>query len=634
MTRGATTFAGDEDTVRSRFGVFAAAATVVFIFLMLLGEQAGVPEHLGYLATGALLVVAFAVPGLGWRTGLPAQWLHARHSVASALVGMSLAGCLVAASFWFLAPGDFFAGSFAGAALAIGPLTGVALASILFAPHLRKSGATSPAAYFSVRLGGRAAPAIGVATVAATSLLMLWTQFILAGSLAALYFPISATAATGVAAILAIATIAPGGLLALVRSSALAFAILATAFLAPLIWIAAVTGGLPLPQLSYGGGALAEVSGLETQLRGLDIKPLGEIMTQGALAAGGPLDAILLTLFLALGFAAAPALLIQFDATRRVRTTRPAAAWAIVFCAAIVTAAPAAAAFVKLAIYNGIFGLTTSELDQAAGWLLRWSALESPLAPGQPLAALCGQTVRNVEAAIAACGGSAEHALSSADLTLRSEIVGLALPDLVRLPAVFAMVLGAGLVATAIAAANACAFGFATAFSSGAAHKPGARGSSALWRLFIARLMLTCGVAAAAWLAISHRGAPLEPALYALSLSVSALAPALALSVWWDRASSLGIAAGMASAIGINALAWALSTYGFDLTAGTGDEMTFALPWVSELPTPVHVALVAFPISLALMIGISLRLGHRPDPDRLDALRAPDREAAVGDLNS
>lgn len=633
MAQGATTFVGDGETVRSRFGVFAAAATIAYIFLMLLGEQAGMPERLGYLATGALVILAFAAPGLGWRTGLPAQWLHARHSMTSALVGMSVAGCLIAASFSFLAPGDFFSGSFAGAALVIGPLTGVALASILFAPHLRKSGATSPAAYFAARLGGRLTPVVGMGVVAVASLLMLWTQLILAGSLAALYFPVSAGAATGIAAVLAIATIAPGGLGGLVRSGAIAFAILATAFLAPLIWIAAVTSGLPLPQLSYGGGALAEISNMEAQLGGLDLKPLGEITSQGPIAAGGPLAAVLLTLFLALGFAAAPALLIQFDATRRVRTTRPAAAWAIVFCAAIVTAAPAAAAFVKLAIYNGIFGLTTSEIDQAAGWLLRWSGLDSPLAPGQKLAALCGQTVQSVDAAIAACGGNGEHALSSADLLLRGEIVGLALPDLVRLPAVFSMVLGAGLVATTLAAANACAFGFATAFSGSASYRPGARGSSALWRLFIARLMLACGVAAAAWLAINHRGAPVEPALYALSLSVSALAPALALSVWWDRASSIGIVAGMAAALLINFLAWALSTYGLDMKAGTGDEVALALPWVGELPTPVHVAFLALPVSLALMIGISIWLGRSPDPDRLDALRAPDRDAATGKIN-
>ncbi len=632
MAQGATTYVGDGETVRSRFGVFAAAATVVYIFLMLLGEQAGMPERLGYLATGALVVVAFAAPGLGWRTGLPAQWLHARHNVASALVGMSVAGCLVAASFSFLAPGDFFSGSFAGPALVIGPLTGVALASILIAPHLRKSGATSPAAYFTARLGGRVTPIVGMGVVALASLLMLWTQLVVAGSLAALYFPVAANTASGIAAILAILTIAPGGLLALVRSSALAFAILATAFLAPLIWIAAVTGGLPLPQLSYGGGALAEIGNMEAQLGGLDLKPLGEIMTQAPIAASGPLAAILLTLFLALGFAAAPALLVQFDATRRVRTTRPAAAWAIVFCAAIVTAAPAAAAFVKLAIYNGIFGLTTSEIDQATGWLLRWSALDSPLAPGQKLALLCGQTVESVEAAIAACGGGTEHALSSADLILRGEIVGLAMPDLVRLPAVFSMVLGAGLVATTLAAANACAFGFATAFSSGAAYRAGARGSSALWRLFIARLMLACGVAVAAWLAMNHRGAPIEPALYALSLSVSALAPALALAVWWDRTSSIGVAAGMAAALAINTLAWVLSTFGPDLTAGTGDEVALVLPWVSELPTPVHAALFALPVSLALMVGISLWLGRSPDPDRLDALRAPDRDAATGDI--
>jgi cation/acetate symporter len=456
--------------------------------------------------------------------------------------------------------------------------------------------------------------------IVAASLLMLASQLQMVGALCAIIFAAVPAQAIAAAALIIAFAVIPGGLRGLVRTNALAYVIAATALLAPLVWISTIATKIPLPHLAYGAGALTETTDLEDQLIALGMRPLA-LMTGDSLPGAtelAPLAA--LTLFLMLGFMAFPPLLVHFSAARLVKATRPAIAWSIGLAALILTAAPAVAAFAKLAIYDGIFGLTAGDIQQTARWVLDFSRFAAPLSQGAPLVTLCGAQVADTAAVVAACGGNPDYALSPGDLAMRGEVVLLALPEIAQIPSVFTMALGAGAIAAAIATANASAF----ALSSVRALVVSASG---LVHLFAGRIAILAGILIAALMAIRLPGQPMELALWSLAISAGSLAPAFLLGIWWDRMNATAAICGMAAGT-LALVAVAIAAYlGHDLKPASGDELLFAIAPLQGLPLPVHASALALAASLAVAIAIAFATRQRPDPALLEQLRAPDAPA-------
>lgn len=613
----------DDDPVisgESRFGMLSVAGMLVLFLVFMVLEQAGVPDGIGYFLTGALLAAAFVVSGLHARTSAIADWQFSRRRAAPAILGMSLAATLITANLFTGLPGSFFAASPAGPAWVLGPLAGLAACALLIAPFLRKSATGAPTGYFALRYGGLPAAAAAMVLVVAASLLMLASQLQAAGALSVIVFAADPVQAIAGAALIVAFAVIPGGLRGLVRTNALAYVIAATALLAPLVWVSTMATKIPLPHLTYGAGALAETLDLEGQLVALGMRPLAQMTADGLPGAAHLMPLAALTLFLILAFMAFPPLLVHFSAARLVKSTRPAIAWSIGLAALILTAAPAVAAFAKLAIYDGIFGLTTGDIQQTAGWVLDFSRFAAPLGQGAPLVTLCGVQVADTAGAIAACGGNPDYALSPGDLAMRGEVVALALPEITQIPSVFTMALGAGAIAAALATANASAF----ALSSVRALVVSASG---LVHLFAARMAILAGIVVASMLAIRLPGQPVELAMWSLAICAGALAPAFLLAIWWDRMNAAAAICGMAAgAFALAAVAGA-AYLGADLTPSTGDEIIFAIEPLQGLPLPVHAATLALAASLAVAVAIAFASRRRPDPALLEQLRAPDAPA-------
>jgi cation/acetate symporter len=613
----------DDDPVisgESRFGVLSAAGMLVLFLVFMVLEQAGVPDGIGYFLTGTMLAAAFIVSGVHARTSAIGDWQFSRRRAAPAILGMSLAATLITGNLFTGLPGSFFAASPAGPAWLLGPLAGLAACALLIAPFLRKSATGSPAGFFALRYTGLPVAAAAMLLVVAASLLMLASQLQVVGALSAIVFAANPVQAIAAAALIIAFAVVPGGLRGLVRTNALAYVIAATALLAPLVWISTIATKIPLPHLAYGAGALAETTDLEGQLIALGMRPLAMMTADGLPGAAQLMPVAALTLFLMLGFMAFPPLLLHFSAARLVKATRPAIAWSIGLAALILTAAPAVAAFAKLAIYDGIFGLTAGDIELTAGWVLDFSRFAAPLSQAIPLVTLCGAQVADTAAAVAACGGNPDYALSPADLAISGEVVVLALPEISQIPSVFTMALGAGAIAAALATANASAF----ALSSVRALVVSASG---LVHLFAARMAIFAGIVLAAWLAVRLPGEPVLLAMWSLAICAGVLAPAFLLAIWWDRMNAVSAICGMCA--GSFALcAVALAAYlGTDLKPVTGDEIFFAIAPLQGLPLPVHAATLALGASLAVGVAIAFATRQRPDPALLEQLRAPDTPA-------
>ncbi len=611
---------GNIDHARSganRSSFFAVGGMAAFFLVLMIFEQAGMPDRYGYVLTGLFLILIFAVAGIGARTAAFDEWQICGRSTPASVLAMSLAVALVPGFTIVGLPGNFFAKTGGSVAILLGPLCGMAIAAFLVVPFLRKSAAVTAPQFFRLRYAGNTATFIAMALFAGSSFLMLWGQLQIIASLNAAVFGLASGVVIPLAALLIAISVLPGGLNGLIRTNSLAFVLLATAFLAPLLWLSLITTGIPLPQIAHGPGALAEIVELEKQLAGVGLPQLSLAMTPALPIAASGAAIIGLTLFFALSFACFPSVLGQTGATRQVKSTRPAIAVALLFAAVVITAIPAAASFAKLAIYNGIFGLTVGEIPVSADWILQFGTKLSPLGAGEPLVTLCGRAVASLEQAIAACGGNPDYALGPADLTMRGEVIALALPEIARLPSAFTMAAGAGLVAAALASANSAAFCLSSMLVTRAP-------VSGMNRLFMARLCIIVGIAFAAWLAQYHPGNSLDLIFWSLAIGAGALAPAFLLGIWSDRMHAIAAIGGMAASTAVLATAAALAIFGPDLIAVSGDEYPILIPGLQELPAAMHAGLwaaFAGTITAALLAWL---LPRKANAELLERLRVPD----------
>lgn len=607
----------------THFGALAAAGMLVFFLVFMLLEQAGMPDGVGYFLTGALLVAAFAISGLQARTTEIEEWQTSRRRAAPAVLGMSLAATMITGASFTALPGSFFAGNPGAAAWVVGPLAGVAICALLIAPYLRKSAVGPASAYFLVRHGSRTAAAAAMLLILAACLLMLTAQLQIVGGLSAAYFAMPPVWGITVAAGAIALAVIPGGQRGLIRTNALAYVLLAAALLTPLAWISIIAAKNPLPQLAFGAGAGAETADLESQLARLRMRPIGEMLSDSLPGAQGYLPLAGLTLFLILAFMAFPPLLAHFSASRQVKSTRPATGWSIALAALVLTAAPAVAAFAKLAIYDGIFGMTTSDIRQAFAWILEFSSHTAPLAPLQPLVMFCGEQISDASGAVAACGGNPDYALSPADLAMEGEVIALAFPEMLQIPSVFTMAIGAGAIAAAMATANASAFALSSV-------RVIAGQASGLVQIFVARLAIVAGIVAAAVAANRFPGTSMDLALWSLAICAGILAPAFLMSVWWSRMTALGATAGMVLAAAAMAAFAAANLLGPDLSAVTGDERRYLIEALRSLPLPVHAAAIALPVFVTVAALAALLVRGKPDLVLLEQLRAPDMPSPPG----
>lgn len=614
-----------EDKVLSgetSFGVFVAIGTLVFAGLFLLAEQAGLSRHFSYLAAAVLLIAGIAVPALQARTMSTADWMVARGSVNRVVAAMALAASLIAGWMLPVAVGQFFAGSPLAIVWIIAPLLALALGAFAIVPFLKQAGAATPGDLVARRFDIPAARLAYGGVAAAAGILLLWSQLRFAGLLGGLLFPVEPQTAILITSALAGLVVLLSGLRGVVRVNAIIFAFLATAFLAPIAWIAASLTGFPVPHLSFGYGALGEIGDIEQQLSVLGFARLGD-QIEGIAATGQPLlTGIVMALFVALGLCAMPFVLGNFPATRSPARARRTAGWAIFLVALVLTAAPALASFAKLLLYHGILGLTSEEISSGAPWLLQWSGMTSIFQDG-PMAQLCGQTVRDVADAVAACGGNPDYVIGPADLKLAGEAVTLAAADIFAMPAIFGALLGAALLAGTVAGANAVAFSIGSNMPASlrGAVPEGSRQS--LNRLFRARLATAIALVAATWLAIFFETQPVVSFLWAMAVGAAILMPVLVGAIWWRGMRGIGAASGIvAGGLVLAGLAWA------DWSSGMLGGST-ASAWNIDL-APFNAALFALPATLVAIITGSLLVKPRGEANAKPSARTRSKKRKAG----
>lgn len=301
-----------------------------------------------------------------------------------------------------------------------------------------------------------------------------------------------------------------------------------------------------------------------------------------------------LVICLMMGTAALPHVLVRSYTTPSVRAARDSVFWTLFFIVLIYTTVPALAVLVKYDIYQSLVGSSYSSLP---AWLSYWGNLDK-LHPLVSIVDLNGDGI-----------------VQLAEISMDSDMVVLATPEIAGLPYIISGLIAAGGLAAALSTADGLLLTISNALSHDTWFKIVDPGASTQKRVTISKLLLLAVALFAAYAASLKPGDILSVVGAAFSLAASTLFPALALGVFWKRANHQGAIAGMLVGFAV------CTSYMVRTSPLLGGEITAR--WFDI--APISAAVFGVPAGLLAIVIVSLLT---PSPDRktealVDYIRAP-----------
>jgi len=505
-------FKGDFISNLGRIYATYTGGFVAFVILLAILEQMGVPNRvIGYLFI-FFTIGLYAVIGILSRTAQVAEYYVAGRRVPALYNGMATASdWMSGASFVGMAGTLYFLG-YDGLAFVLGWTGGYVLVAVLIAPYLRKFGSYTVPDFLATRYGGNVARLIGVVVLFCCSFTYVTAQIYATGIITSRFLGMSFEVAVfvGLCGILVCSML--GGMRAVTWTQVAQYIILIIAYLLPVVILSAMVTGVPVPQLMYGQ-VLQDIAELETKIGVTKLHTM-------PFTTYDPLNYFALILCLMLGTASLPHILMRFFTTPSVRDARKSVGWALFFIFLLYFTAPAYAAFAKYEVYTSVIG---AQIDQLPRWVKAWSDVGLV-------------TVKDA---------NADGILQFAELTINTDVIVLATPEIAGLPYVIAGLVAAGGLAAALSTADGLLLAIANALSHDIYYKMIDPRADTKRRLVISRALLIVVAVGAAWLASTKPSDILSMVAWAFSIAASGLFAALVLGVWWKRCTSAGACAGM-----------------------------------------------------------------------------------------
>ena len=578
---------------------------IVFILLMAILEQLGVPA-----STIGILFVAFTVviyAAIGWlsRTMQVDAYYVAGRQVPPVFNGMATAAdWMSGASFVALAGGIYFGGH-GYLAFVVGWTGGYVLVNSLMAPYLRKFGCYTVPDFIGTRYGGSLPRLVATVILVVASFTYVTAQINATGTIAsrALLIPFEVGVWFGLLGILLCSML--GGMRAVTWTQVAQYIVLIIAYLVPVIWMSNVQDFGIIPHFSYGD-AVARISELEVQLgvgtAATESIPGVRVLTTLHNDPGTSVLAswkfVTLAFCMMAGTASLPHILMRYFTTPSVRAARRSVSWSLLFIFLLYFTAPALATLTKLQVLDptlatSVIGKSIEEV-QSLAWIQNWSAVNF----------------------LAISDSNADGILQINEFFIRPDIVVLATPEIAGLPYVISGLVAAGGMAAAMSTADGLLLAIANALSHDLYYKIIDPNADTRTRLIVARVLLI-GIGALAAIVASFRLTGILGAVaWAFDFAASGLFFPLVLGVWWKRANRQGAVAGMILGF-LSGTAYLWYVY-------TGGE-----PWIGI--DHLRFAIIGMPVSLVAMVVVSLAT-EEPDPEvqaMVDEVRDPSGTAIL-----
>ncbi|NMG73381.1 sodium:solute symporter family protein [Aromatoleum diolicum] len=646
-----------------RYYFWYTGSFIAFVALLAVGEQfgmsAGVIGHVFLFATIAI----YAGIGVMSRTADVSEYYVAGRRVPAVFNGMATAADWMSAASYIGLAGTLYFSGFEGLAFVTGWTGGFVLVALLLAPYLRKFGQYTIPDFLGARYQGNVARVVGLIATVLASFVYLVAQIYGVGLITSRFVSVEFEIGlfVGLASILVCSFL--GGMRAVTWTQVAQYVILIIAYLVPVTILSYKVTGVPVAPVMYGT-VLGQLSEKEeelftdpaeievrrqfahrandyaakiahlpdsldaarralierlNQLR-LENAPAREIAhTERALrdlprtteqaravwerarteaiersripprhAQAHPGDTpekrdisrnnfLALVFVLMVGTAALPHILMRYYTTPGVVEARKSVFWSLFFILLLYVTAPAYAVFAKWEVYNNLIG---SSIAMLPNWLASWGKVGM--------------------VAIEDING--DGVLQLAELSLNTDVILLATPEIAGLPYVITGLVAAGGLAAALSTADGLLLTISNALSHDFYYKVINPSASTQRRLVISKSQLLVVAVVAAWVASLRPDNILFMVGLAFSIAAAAFFPALVLGIFWKRANRPGAVAGMLAGPAVT-LYYVVRTHPF--FGGSMDHAWFDI-------NPISSGVFGVPLGFLTIVLVSLIT--RPPP--------------------
>ena len=506
-------------------------------------------KTLTYVVVGASFVLYIAIALLS-RARTTGEFYVAGGHVHPLVNGMATAAdWMSAASFISMAGLIAFLG-YDGSVYLMGWTGGYVLLALLLAPYLRKFGKFTVPEFIGDRYESQTARVVAVLCLIVISFTYIAGQMRGVGIVFSRFLnvDISVGLMVGMAIVFFYAVL--GGMKGITYTQVAQYCVLIFAYTVPAVFISLQVTDTALPQLAFGSTV---DGGGEFLLEKLDrvVTDLGF----AAYTAGSKsrIDVFFITMALMIGTAGLPHVIVRFFTVPRVRDARTSAGWALLFIALLYTTAPAVGALARLNLTQTIqIGPVDTEdgnlaYEDRPQWFKTWEdtgllRFEDKNGDGR---------IQYYNDANAEFATKAEaYGWNGNELSIDSDIIVLANPEIAGLPDWVVALVAAGGIAAALSTAAGLLLVISASVSHDLLKSVFARRISERTELMAGRVSAAVAVLLAGYLGYNPPGFVAQVVALAFGLAAASLFPAILLGIFSFRVNKEGAIAGMISGLG------------------------------------------------------------------------------------
>lgn len=455
--------------------------------------------------TSGLYVADQGIPAVANGAAIAADWMSAASFI-------SMAGLIS------------FIG-FDGAIYLMGWTGGYVLLALLLAPYLRKFGKYTVPDFIGDRYS-EAARAVAVIAAIFVSFTYVAGQMRGVGIVFSRFVGVSITLGVmiGMAIVLFYAVV--GGMKGITWTQVAQYSVLIVAYLIPAFAIAATVADVPIPHVSFGAIA-EELDGIQ---RDFGLATYTEPFTSRPMQ-----DVFLVTLALMIGTAGLPHVIVRFYTTASVKAARYSAGWALLFIALLYTTAPAVAVFAKTNLLRDMANQPWSGRPQ---WVNNWEQT-----------GLVTFEDANDNGRVDSLTSDEFRETRPGELFVSPDIMVLANPEIAGLPAPVVGLVAAGGLAAALSTASGLLLVIGAAVGHDLYYKRFRPEATEKQRVAAGRIAIAGAVIVAGYFGVNPPGFVAQVVAFAFGLAASSFFPAITMGIFWKRANSAGIIAGMVTGL-------------------------------------------------------------------------------------
>ena len=419
---------------------------------------------------------------------------------------------------------------------------GYVLLAMLLAPYLRKFGKFTVPDFVGDRFYSKGARLVAVVALLLTSITYVIGQMSGAGVAFARFLEVSSSTGIWIASAVVFMYAVIGGMKGITYTQVAQYVVLILAYSVPAIFISLQLTGNPIPQIGMFGDHVESGTPLLMKLNEV-VRELG--FQDYTADVSNKLNMVLFTLSLMIGTAGLPHVIIRFFTVPKVADARSSAGWALVFIALLYTTAPAVASMARLNLLTTVYpqGVEQPALEYAERpqWVKNWE--ETGLIKFED---------KNEDGRIQYYNPSAdfsERGWAGNELTVNSDILVLANPEIANLPSWVIGLIAAG----AIAAALSTAAGLLLAISSAVSHdliktiiNPNISEKN---EMLAARISMAVAILVATYLGLNPPGFAAQVVALAFGIAASSIFPMLMMGIFSRKMNSAGAITGMVAGL-------------------------------------------------------------------------------------